>query len=97
VIVRVCHAGRVDQYAVYMGLVMLKFFPCVYICIRFPGKHCLASAADFDFLKLIVRVCHAGRIDQHDIYMVFDVGPAKNEGANQNLVVSSGLLSMQAC
>ncbi len=76
---------------------MLKFFPCVYIYIRFPGKHCLASAADFDFLKLIVRVCYAGRIDQHDIYMGFDVGPAKNEGANQNLVVSSGLLPMQAC
>jgi hypothetical protein len=29
--------------------------------------------------------------------MGFDVGPAKNEGANQNLVVSSGLLPMQAC
>jgi hypothetical protein len=29
--------------------------------------------------------------------MGFDVGPAKNEGANQNLVVWSGLLSMQAC
>ncbi len=96
-IVRVCHARRIDQYVVYMGLMMLKFFPCVYIYIRFPGKHCLASAADFDFLKLIVRVCHAGRIDQHVVYMGFDVGPAKNVGANQNLVVSSGLLSMQAC
>jgi hypothetical protein len=72
-----------------MGLMMLKFFTCVCVCIyiRFPGKHCLASTADFDFLKLIVMVCHAGRIDHHVVYMGFDVGPAKNEGANQNLVV----------
>jgi len=34
VIVRVCHAGRIDQYVVYMGLMMLKFFPCVYIYIH---------------------------------------------------------------